>query len=107
MSPTPTVPVTMQPEAAARLAELGMQREYEQILEHALQTVPGLRSIEVQLALPYDTGDETTIVLEAIREGPAQVSDPFYDEWRDWIIGTFPPDVWSRIRLMSIYGNSP
>ncbi len=60
MTPT-TIRITVTPEAAVRVAELGMQAELDQMLEHTRQTVPGLKSIEVQETLPYDTGDETTI----------------------------------------------
>ncbi len=37
-----TFPVSITPEAAARVAELGMQAELERMLEHTRQTVPGL-----------------------------------------------------------------
>ena len=67
---TIAAPVTVTPEAMARIAELGMQAELERMLEHTRKTVPGLRAIEVQLALPYDTGNETSIVIEASRRVP-------------------------------------
>jgi hypothetical protein len=62
MSHARTIPVTVAPEAVARLAGLGFQQELDVLLQH---TVPGLRAVAVQLALPYDTGEETSIVIEA------------------------------------------
>jgi hypothetical protein len=44
-----TVPVTITPEAAAYGAELGMQGPFKQMLDHILQTVPGLHSVVVNL----------------------------------------------------------
>src|SRR4051794_24974808 len=58
MSSTVDGPVTVSPEAAARVAELGLQREFEQIVEHTRQTIPGLRRLEVTLAPAHDTGDD-------------------------------------------------
>jgi hypothetical protein len=104
MTPT-TIPVTVTPEAAARVAELGMQAELEQMLEHTRQAVPGLLSIEVQEAPPYDTGDESTIVIEATRGDRFQESDRTDTEWGDWEINTFPPDVCRYFVMMTVYAN--
>jgi hypothetical protein len=101
---TTTVPVTVEPEAAARVAELGMQAELERMLEHTRQTVPGLRAIEVQLALPYDTGDETSIIIQATMEDPHLEDDPTDTEWDKWQVRTFPPDVCRYFVLISVYG---
>jgi hypothetical protein len=100
---TTTVPITILPEAAQRVAELGMQAELECMLEHTRQTVPGLRSIEVQLALPYDTGNETTIVIEAARDDPHLDYDPTDMDWGGWQVDTFPPDVCRYFVMMSVY----
>lgn len=102
MNPT-TIPVTITPDAAARVAELGMQRELQQMLEHALASIPGLRSLNVVLALPYDTGDETRITIDAIMDKPEPFPDPAESAWTDWIIQTFPPEVLSMIGLMTHY----
>src|SRR5438067_8620932 len=103
MNPT-TIPVAITPEAAARVAELGMQAELERMLEHTRRTVPGLRSIEVQLALPYDTGDESSIVIEATMDDPRLAHDPTDTEWGKWKVRTFPPEVCQYFVMMSVYG---
>ncbi len=100
---TSTVPVTITPEAAARIAELGMQAELDRMLEHTRLTVPGLRAIEVQLALPYDTGDETTLVIQATRSDRQLPYDPTEDEWDAWKIETFLPDVYRYFVLLTVY----
>jgi hypothetical protein len=98
-----TIPVTVTSKAAERVAELGMQAELERMLEHTRQKVPGLRSIEVQLALPYDTGDETSIVIQARRDNPHLSNDPTDWDWGGWKVDTFPPDVCRYFVMLSVY----
>ena len=104
MTPT-TIPITVTPEAVARVAELGMQAELDQMLEHTRQTVPGPRSIEVQEELPYDTGDETTIVIWVARDDPHLEKDTTDREWGRWLVRTFSPDVCRYFVMISFYGN--
>src|SRR6476661_2271694 len=47
MSTSLTVSVTVAPEAAARVAELGMQVELEQMVQRVREVVPHLESIDV------------------------------------------------------------
>lgn len=97
------IPVTITPDAAAHVAQLGMRAELERMLEHALHTVPGLRAIEVNLALPYDTGDEPKIVIDARRAKPGSGYDPTDADWAEWKHDGFSRDVWDHFILMSRY----
>jgi hypothetical protein len=99
-----TIPVTVTPQAAARVAALGMDAELQRMLEHTRRVVPGLRSIEVREALPYDTGDETTVVIDAIRDNPHLPDDPTERAWGDWQCATFPPEVCQHFVLLCVYG---
>src|SRR5205807_2017132 len=58
MNASTNVPTIVPPEAAARIAELGMQPEFERMLEHIRRSVPDLRRIEVEVSWPYDTGTD-------------------------------------------------
>jgi hypothetical protein len=105
MNPT-TIPVTIAPEAAERVAELGMQRELERMLDFLRQEVPGVLSVAVQLALPYDTGDETSIVLEV------PLNRPFSDasgrrQIRDWMVAALPPVVNRYFTILTVPGPQP
>jgi hypothetical protein len=105
MDSTWTVPVTVTPEATQRVAELGLQRELQQMIEHTLQTVPGLRAVNVVIALPYDTDDETSVTIKAVRDLPDQpLADRTDSQWGEWKTQTFPPDVCWYIRMMTAYG---
>lgn len=91
---TAAVPITVDPEAAELVAELGMQKEFEQMLEKARQMIPGLRRIHVEFAPPYDTGPDPSVLIEAYRDPSfCQPDDPTWKQYARWEIATFPPDV--------------
>jgi hypothetical protein len=104
MATITVVPITITPDAAMRVAELGMHTELDRMLEHTRQAVPGLRSIEVQLALPYDTGDETSIVIQATMDNPHQDDDTTDTEWAKWQVRTFSAEVCRYFVMLSLYG---
>ena len=106
MNQTTTIPVTVTPEAAARVAELGMQHELDQMLQHTLQTVSDLQSIEVHLAEPYDTGDTPRVIIEARRAGPLLLLDRTEWQWGDWEVRTFPPEVCEHFLMMTLHETS-
>lgn len=104
---TTTMPATITPEAAARVAELGLQREFDLMLEHVRKIVPGLRSITVTLAPPYDTGDEPCVLIEVIMDNPHLPYDPTEMDWGKWKITTFSPDVHRHFTMLAAYGPEP
>lgn len=101
-----TFPVTIAPEAAARVAELRMQREFEQMVQFTLETTPCLQSIEVSLAPAYDTGDDPQVSIEAITNASPSLTFPAEDRLGNWRMATFPPEVWSRFSLSIVPGNN-
>lgn len=99
MNQPATVPVTVTPEAAAHVAELGLQREFEQMLEHLRQTVPDLLSIHVVLAEPCDAGETPRVIFEATHAGPYTAENAIWTEFSEWKLSTFPPEVFSHFQL--------
>ena|ERR1043166_8032549 len=101
------LPVTVTPEAAAHVAELGMQAELEQMLRYACQTISGLLHITVELQPPYDTGDELAVILEATRDlaarKPGELPTQDFDTWQ---INTFSPDVLRHFTLLLTHINN-
>ena len=99
-----TVPVEITAQAAARVAELGMQAAMERMLEHACGVIAGLQRLEVLLVPPYDTGDEPMIVIEATRPASIyRVQDPIRSQWRAWELETFSPDIFRHFALQLVY----
>ena len=91
MSTTSNVPVTITPEASAHVAELGLQKEFEQILEHTRQTIPGLRSIRADYESGYGI-DIPCILIEAW-VSDSKAADRADREWGVWRLTAFPPRV--------------
>lgn len=107
MNAATAIPLTVTSDAAARIAELGMQTEFEQMLEHARQTIQGLQRFEVILVPPHDTGDDPGVVIEAIRPAVSLPTDAeARHEWRDWLLETFSPDVWRHFVLWTLDGTN-
>ncbi len=99
-----TIPLTIAPEAAARVAELGLQREFDLMLDQIRKVVSGLRSIDVTLAEPYDTGDEPWVLFEVCMDNPHLPYNPAERDWGNWKIQTFHPDVHRHFVMLAHYG---
>jgi hypothetical protein len=100
------VSLTVAPEAAAHVADLGMRRELDRMLDHTRESVPRLRSIAVALAHDPEGADEPRIVIEAGMEPGASGYDSTEDEWGRWKVETFPPAVSQHFVLLTVYGNA-
>lgn len=99
-----TIPLTITSEAAAHVAELGMQGAFEQMLEHARQTVPGLRAIEVTLEFNPETHDKPTVVIWSYMEDRGLEDDPTAMSWGRWKVTTFPPEVCEHFVMLTVPG---
>ncbi len=97
------VPTAITPEAAERLAELGMHAELDSMLDRAREFIPGLRRLDVVLEPMYDTRDETGITIEITRDHPVTFSDPAKNAWRAWLAATFPREVGQHFGIRDSY----
>jgi hypothetical protein len=106
----PPIPVAIADDAAARIAKLGYQREFEQILDHARQTLPGLRQLRTTLEYnPALPDEEPSIFIWALRDPlpPSEGADLLeWHPWADWLLATFPPQVHLQFHLESIFGDT-
>jgi hypothetical protein len=98
--------VSIQPDAAARVAELRMQPELQQMIQHTREVVPQLKHIRVVLDPPYDTGDDPYLTIEATRGGTYNGDDPTQREWGAWFVNQFSPDVCRHFNLQVLYGTT-
>jgi hypothetical protein len=101
MATITTIPITVAPEAAARVTALGMQREFEAMLAHTRQRVSGLRAIEVTLDVGPDAIDDPAVIIFAHRDDPGPGDDPTDRVWGEWQTQAFPPEVWQHFTLLS------
>lgn len=94
------VPVTIRPDAAARVAELGLQAEMRQMIDRTLLVVPELSAIEVEVAERYDTGGEPGVSIVAYSDQAFTPDDNTSDELRRWKIETFPARVLEHLTVL-------
>jgi hypothetical protein len=103
MTAPSTIPCTISTEATAHVAELGIQREFDQMLEHTLTGIPDLRRVDVTLDPPSEDDDESRVVivsyLPALRKGP----HPAMEDWSQWVVNTFSPDVWRHVAMITLF----
>ncbi len=99
MSTSATIPVTVTPQAAARIGELGMQAEVERMLDYARHDIPELVRIEVVLNERYDEDSPPGVAINAYSQRPYDPADRTDAELCRWMVRTFPPGVLEHIHL--------
>ena len=99
-----TIPVTIEPEAAAFIDEVGQRRELEAILEHAKLTIPYLRELVVTLHDFPETGS-LNLVIDAHRDPLPRSWDMADHDFAGWMIENYPSEVLQNMVLMSVYHN--
>jgi hypothetical protein len=99
MATSAAVPVTTTPEAAARITELGMQTELEQMIDHARDVFPELTRIEVVLNDRYDMGGEPGVAVEAYSRRPFDPTEPIAWNLSEWLVTHFPPVVLEHLHV--------
>lgn len=106
MTPKLDVPCRVSPEAEAYVAELGLQTEFAEMLEHARQAVPGLKAIEVNLQPPYDLGGGPCVLIEPTVPEPSPDEYPIDLQLQHWKSSRFPPEVSQHFTFLATYGAS-
>jgi hypothetical protein len=98
-----TIPVTIQPDAAAFLAEIGQEPELEKMLEHAKATIPHLRALNVVLHDFPETGPPS-LTIDAHIDRSSNGHDPVNQNtvFGCWKIRNFPPEVCVNFTLMTM-----
>jgi hypothetical protein len=100
MKTSTDVPVTITPEAQARTAELGLQKEAEQMIAYLIKAVPGLEAIKVTIAECYDTRDETGISITAYSDQVFEPGETTSWDSSTWAVATFPPQVLEHLCIL-------
>jgi hypothetical protein len=98
-----SVPVNISVPASARVAELGMQREFDEIVDYARQTAPDLRFIEVTLEHDSVESRPPLVTLWVHRAEPDWGDDPTDRSWAAWLPRALPPEVCEHFVMLSFY----
>src|SRR5262245_21780312 len=99
MNISTTIPLTIAPEAATRIAELGMQAEVDHMLDYARRHIPNLVRVEVVLNERYDEDSPPGVAIDAYSQRPFDLADRVDEELCRWMIRTFPPEVLEHIHM--------
>jgi hypothetical protein len=106
MSTTTTIPVTVTPEAAARIADLGFQPQVDRMVDYARTHLPDLDRIEIVRYERYELGNEPGLAIEAYSRRPFDIADQSDRRLDRWMIEEFPPEVLEHL-LMSYRPGAP
>lgn len=93
MATATDTPVQVTSEAEARLSQLGMHQEVQQMIDHARLTIPELVALEVETWDDEFEPGEPHLCLVAWRNGPGRVDLETWNQWVHWFVRTFPPPV--------------
>ncbi len=96
-------PVSVQPEAAVRMAELGLQEDVDKIIEYSRSVVPNIRLVEIEIRLYYEEQRDRGISVTIWNGAPYVRKDPIYRQWlaglsrvmsnyvSDWVVADLYP----------------
>lgn len=103
MSRTLSPPVTISPEAGARVAELGFQPVVDDAIAQALGILPGLQSLHLVLVPSYEMDDIPWLVLECCGDRSEQEAQDALVAWYTWRAESLPFEVGRHFMLSWIH----
>jgi hypothetical protein len=95
-----TVPVRVSPEAAARVASLGLEAEMRRMIDYARQLLPEATRIEVVLYERDEVGEPPGVAVEVYT--PFDSFDPDVrtrGKIGEWLVAEFPPQVLEHLLI--------
>src|SRR4051794_9030301 len=106
MTTSATIPVTVTPEAAARIADLMLEGEVERMIDHARQHLPEGERIEVVLYHRHDGGDAPGISVDIYSRHPFNPGESVSGDLRKWFVRAFHSEVLEHV-IMDYHPGEP
>jgi hypothetical protein len=106
MMTSATAPVTVTPEAAARIAHLGLQAEVDRMIDYARRSLPEVERIEVVLYDRYDLGDEPGLAVDVYSRRPFDPEEHVSFDLIRWFVTEFPSEVLEHV-ILSYHAGEP
>lgn len=100
MNASTDVPVMTTLEAEARIAELGMRKEVEQMIDYVRTVTPGLTAIEVTVAECYDSREEPGVSITGCSDQVFEPGNTVSWDSLGWMARTFPPQVLEHLCIL-------
>src|SRR5262245_472448 len=104
MATSTTIPVSVTPEAAARITELGFQDQVDRMIDYARTALPEIVRITVELNERYDMGGEPGVAVEAWSSRPFDPAHRISWKLSEWVVDAFPPEVLEHLLLSYLPG---
>lgn len=98
---TATIPVTVTPEAAERIARLGLQAAVDRMIDHARQHLPEVERIEVIL-YERDYSPESGLSVDVYSRRPFSPEEHISSEVCGWLAREFTGEVLEHV-IMDYY----
>jgi hypothetical protein len=100
-----TIPIVVDPEAAARIAGLGFQQHVDRMVEYARRSVPEITQIEILMNYRYDEeGTEDGVAIDVRSARPDDANRSIHRGMVRWVTSTFPPEVLEHLHLSYYFG---
>ncbi len=99
MNATETIPITVEPEAATRIAELVFSEHMDRMIDHARETVPQIQRIEVVMNYRYDDPSPDGVYIHVWSDHSCDPDLKDWEELTSWMIETFPPEVLEHLGM--------
>ena len=100
MTTSTAVPVTVTPEAAARIAQLGFGAQVERMIDYARRNLPELTRIEVVQNERYDLGGPPGVAIEAYsRYDSFDLTGHTRGQLAKWSVSEFAPEVLEHLLI--------
>jgi hypothetical protein len=103
VSRTLSLPVTISPEAAARVTELGFQGVVDDLIAQALRILPGLESLHLVLVPSHEMDDIPWLVLECYGDRSEHSARDALVAWYTWRAENLPFEVGRQFMLSWIH----
>jgi hypothetical protein len=99
-----TIPITVEPEAAARIAELGFQDQVDRMLDYARRNLPQVQRIEIGMNYRYDEDSPDGVCIEIHLERPRDEENRLWWQLTRDIVELFPPEVLEHLHMSLCHG---
>lgn len=103
MSQTLSLPVTVTPEAAARVAELGFQLVVDDIIAQAHRIFPDLQSLHLTLVPSFEMDDIPWLVIECRADRAEREARDALVAWYTWRAESLPFEVGRHFMLSWVH----
>ncbi len=95
-----TVPVRVTPDAAARVAELGLDEAMRRMIDYACHQLPEATRIEVVLYERDEAGEAPGVAIEVYTPFPSYAPTArTRSKIGEWLVAEFPPHVLEHLLI--------